>query len=368
MLRPTIRPLDEVITPFNELSKPITNSTALTNFLTSYFGEAGSELAAVPHDELETDPTFLEDVESVDVRSFISQVIDIWPDLTREYVGAGTCSGCVSSFIPLNRTFVVAGGRFRESYYWDSYWIVEGLLRTKGSFTQIALNITENFLDLVELLGFVPNGARVYYENRSQPPFLTPMVRAYVEYTGDTSVLERFLPTLEKEHAFWMNNRTIDVEFDGETYTLNHYAVLNNQPRPESYLEDYQTATNSCYYSEDSGIIYPATPLTDEEIAQLYANLASGAESGWDYSSRWIANPGDAANDVYFPLRSLNTVELLPIDLNSFLYANEIAIASFYNLTGNSTGAEAWAELAAHVLHMEGVKRLNAQFLETGTR
>lgn len=343
--RPTIRPLDEVIAAFNNLSKPITNNSALNDFLTTYFGEAGSELAAVSNDDLETDPQFLDAVESEDVRSFLRQVIDIWPDLTREYVGAGNCTGCVSSFIPLNRTFVVAGGRFREPYYWDSFWVIEGLLRTGGSFTQIALNIIENFLDLVDQFGFVPNGARVYYLNRSQPPLLTQMVRIYVQYTNDTSVLERCLPILEKEYAFWSNNRTVEVEVGNETYSLNHYAVLNNQPRPESYREDYETATNNSYYSE-SGIIYPATDLADDEIAQLYSNLASGAESGWDYSSRWIANPSDAVDDVYFPLRSLNTVNIIPVDLNSILYANEIAIANFLNMTGNSTGAEAWAELA----------------------
>ena len=338
--------MNEVIQAFNRLSRPISNNSALNEFLSAYFGEAGSELGAIPNDQLETDPQFLQNISSIDVRSFIRQVIEIWPDLTREYVGAGNCTGCVSSFIPLNRTFVVAGGRFREPYYWDSFWVMEGLLRTGSSFTRIALNIIENFLDLVDQFGFVPNGSRVYYLNRSQPPLLTQIVCVYVEYTCDDSVLERFLPILEKEYSFWMNNRTVDVEFGGETYTLNHYAVQNNQPRPESYLEDYETATNTSYYSE-SGIIYPATPLNDSQIAQLYANLASGAESGWDYSSRWISNPADAANDPYFPLRSLNTVNIVPVDLNSILYANEMAIATFLNMTGNSTGAEAWAKLAA---------------------
>lgn len=144
----------------------MSNDSALNDFLATYFGQAGAELAAVPTDQLETDPTFLDNVNSSTVESFVRQVIDIWPDLTREYVGAANCSGCVSSFIPLNRTFVVAGGRFREPYYWDSFWIVEGLLRTQGSFTKIALNIIENFLDLVETIGFVPNGARQYYLNR----------------------------------------------------------------------------------------------------------------------------------------------------------------------------------------------------------
>jgi alpha,alpha-trehalase len=169
--RPTIRPLNEVIAAFQNLTKPLSNNTELNDFLSEYFGEAGSELAPVSSGNLTTNPTFLEHVNSSDVRDFISQVIDIWPDLTREYVGAGgNCTGCVSSFIPVNRTFVVAGGRFREPYYWDSFWIVEGLLRTEGSFTEIALNIIENFLDIIDEIGFMPNGARQYYLNRSQPP------------------------------------------------------------------------------------------------------------------------------------------------------------------------------------------------------
>lgn len=148
--RPTIRPLDEVITAFNNLSRPIENNTALNDFLTTYFVEAGSELEAVPPDQLETQPDFLDNVNSSTIADFVSQVIDIWPDLTRRYVGGGNCTGCVDSFLPLNRTFVVAGGRFREPYYWDSFWIIEGLLRTQGSFVEIAYNIIENFLDFVE--------------------------------------------------------------------------------------------------------------------------------------------------------------------------------------------------------------------------
>ncbi|KAM0714972.1 hypothetical protein Q7P37_009437 [Cladosporium fusiforme] len=343
---PTKRPLDEVIAAFHNLTKPLSNNTELNDFLSEYFGEAGSELAPVPTDELTTDPTFLDHVNSSTVRDFIEQVIGIWPDLTREYVGAGNCSGCVSSFIPVNRTFVVAGGRFREPYYWDSFWIVEGLLRTEGSFTKIALNIIENFLDIINEIGFMPNGARQYYMNRSQPPLLTQMIRVYVEYTKDTSIIEKALPTLEKEHQFFTNNRTVDVEIDGETYKLNHYEVSNNQPRPESYYEDYTTANNESYYAE-SGIIYPGTPLNESQRAQLYSDLASGAESGWDYTSRWSTNPSDAVNDVYFPLRSLNTRNIVPVDLNSILYHNEIVIADFHNKTGNSSAAEAWAKLAS---------------------
>jgi alpha,alpha-trehalase len=347
MRRPTIRPLDEVLAAFANLSRPIQNNTELNGFLSEYFGEAGSELEEVPSDELETQPDFLDNVNSSIVEDFTRKVIDIWPDLTRRYVGAGNCSGCVSSFIPVNRTFVVAGGRFREPYYWDSFFILEGLLRTQGSFTQIAENIIENFMDLVEEIGFVPNGARRYYENRSQPPLLTQMVRIYVEYTQNYTLLERALPILEQEYNFWVNNRTVTLERAGRNISLNHYAVQNTQPRPESYYEDYQTANNASYYNEEGEVFNATQPLNETEMAKLYANLASGAESGWDYTSRWIANPSDAATDTFFPLRSLNTIEIIPVDLNSILYYNEITIAEFYRHQGNYTVARAWAGRAA---------------------
>jgi alpha,alpha-trehalase len=128
---------------------------------------------------------------------------------------------------------------------------------------------------------------------------------------------------------------------------LYSYRVQNTQPRPESYLEDYVTANNHSYYAT-SGIIYPeTTPLNDSQKAELYANLATGAESGWDYGTRWLANPGDAAKDVYFPLRSLNVVNIVPVDLNSILYENEVTIAGFLNMTGNTTQAQQWSDIAA---------------------
>ncbi|KAI0489597.1 glycoside hydrolase family 37 protein [Xylaria cf. heliscus] len=344
---PTKRPLDEVLAAFEKLAKPLTNNTELNDFLTTYFGEAGSELEAVPADQLKTDPVFLDKIQDSVIKQFTEKVIDIWPDLTRKYVSANKCDGCVDSFIPVNRTFVVAGGRFREPYYWDSFWILEGLLRTRGSFTEISRNIIENFLDFVEQFGFVPNGARIYYLNRSQPPVLTQMVKTYVDYTNDTSILDRALPLLIKEHSFWMTNRTVEVKAkDDCTYSLAHYAVLNTQPRPESYREDWVTANNQSYYA-NSGIIYPETHALDEsEKATLYANLASGAESGWDYGSRWIANPSDAVNDVYFPLRSLNTVNVIGVDVNSILYANEITIAGYLRDAGDDATAAEFEGLA----------------------
>ena len=47
------------------------------------------------------------------------------------------------------------------------------------------------------------------------------MVRVYVDYTNDTSILDRALPLLIKEHAFWMQNRTVEVDHNDVKYTLN---------------------------------------------------------------------------------------------------------------------------------------------------
>lgn len=231
--RPTTKPLDQVIAAFGKLKQPLSNNSELHAFLTANFAPAGGELEEVPRSELETNATFLDKVTNPVIREFTEAVIDIWPELTRRYAGPGNCSECANSFIPVNRTFVVAGGRFREPYYWDSYWIVEGLLRTGGAFTQISRNIIENFLDFVETIGFVPNGARQYYLNRSQPPLLTEMVRIYVEHTNDTSILERAVPLLIKEYEFWTTNRSVEVKAaDGKTYKLNRYVPSQPSPPP----------------------------------------------------------------------------------------------------------------------------------------
>jgi hypothetical protein len=66
-------------------------------------------------------------------------------------------------------------GRFREFYYWDTYWIVKALLHC--DMAQTVKGIIENFLSMVQTYGIVPNGGRIYYLKRSQPPFLTLMVK-----------------------------------------------------------------------------------------------------------------------------------------------------------------------------------------------
>ena len=111
--------------------------------------------------------------------------------------------------------FHVIPGRFREFYYWDTYWIVKALLHC--DMTTTVRGIIENFLLMVETYGLVPNGGRIYYTKRSQPPFLTLMMKEYMTKTVETDFLRRNLPLLEKELDFWVEQRSIVVEKDGRT-------------------------------------------------------------------------------------------------------------------------------------------------------
>ena len=102
--------------------------------------------------------------------------------------GAGDAEAArtTSSRIRLPYPAVVPGERFRETYYWDTYWIVLGLLTSEMPAT--ALGVTNNLLYMVTTYGFVPNGARVYYLNRSQPPLLSSCVSAVYEATRDAEL------------------------------------------------------------------------------------------------------------------------------------------------------------------------------------
>jgi hypothetical protein len=80
-------------------------------------------------------------------------------------------------------------------------------------------------------IGFVPNGGRVYFTRRSQPPFLIQMMYEYYKTTGDLNFIRDTLPVLETEYEFWESNRTVSVEKNGTTYLLNQYRSDVVRPR-----------------------------------------------------------------------------------------------------------------------------------------
>ncbi|TXT14109.1 uncharacterized protein COLE_00302 [Cutaneotrichosporon oleaginosum] len=187
-------------------------------------------------------------------------------------------------------------------------------------------------MDLLDAYGFIPNGGRKYYLNRSQPPVFAHMVHAYVTQTGNTSVLERALPLLDAELQWWEVNRTTTVvsPWTNKTHTVAHYAVNNSAPRPEGFVEDHDAAFGTPDHPQN---------LTEQQRSDLYAELASGAESGWDYTSRWCREPLLNETDNNVVLRTLNVRGIIPVDLTALMASNHYLVAELYEMYGGGKGS-----------------------------
>ncbi|TEB39969.1 glycoside hydrolase family 37 protein [Coprinellus micaceus] len=328
--KPTSKSSREVLNDFRNISSGTTYGQ-IVSFLEQDFTGEGRELQPLTLPNFNAEPAFLRNVSDPLVKGFAQAVHGFWTQLIR-----GTNSSTFS-LIPLNHTFVVPGGRFREQYYWDSFWIVEGLLESE--LYDIVNATLQNFMDELDTIGFIPNGGRIYYLNRSQPPLFIQVsatrflksrknshdircLSRYVAVSGDRSILTRALPLAEKELTWWSDNRSLSVRspFTNQTHKVYHYSVNNSAPRPESYLTDYTTAND------------PNLPsLNDTQKAALYAELASGAESGWDYTVRWF-NPGAD----HTTLRNLNVRNAIAVDLNSIIYGAHLALRDLYSSSQSS--------------------------------
>ncbi|MEK6477878.1 alpha,alpha-trehalase TreF [Catalinimonas sp. 4WD22] len=268
--------------------------------------KAGFDLEdfVLEHFQLPKSPSV--DFQTDTTNNIVEHINALWPVLTRS-----PSDRIKGSLILLPESYVVPGGRFREIYYWDSYFTMLGL-EVSEEYALIR-NMVDNFSFLIETLGFIPNGNRTYYTSRSQPPFYSLMVRLLADIEGE-STLVRYLPQLEKEYAFWMNGaeelsesspayrRVVRLE-DGTI--LNRYWDDNPAPRPESYKEDYELAHSIERNNED-----------------LYRNIRAACESGWDFSSRWLRDGKDLA--------TIHTTEIIPVDLNSLMYHLERTLAAAY--------------------------------------
>src|SRR5215470_9326534 len=96
-----------------------------------------------------------------------------------------------SGLLYLPYPYVVPGGRFNEMYGWDSYFILLGLIADKRN--DLARDMIENFFFQIENYGSILNANRTYYLTRSQPPFLTSMIREYYEHPAGKPVTKAWL-------------------------------------------------------------------------------------------------------------------------------------------------------------------------------
>lgn len=244
------------------------------------------------------------DTTFVDTTDVLKRIDLLWDFLSRDPdVVHGN-----STLIPLKHPYIVPGGRFREIYYWDTYFTLLGLAEA-GKYEMIR-DMLDNISDLIMTYGHMPNGNRTYYLSRSQPPFFSLMVELYARCNGDDSVYEIYYDALRKEYDFWNKGKgSLNEEFTGtkrvvmlqDHQYLNRYWDNLSTPRPESYVHDVRT-------KEVSG-----------RDSSVYRELRAAAESGWDFSSRWFA---DNRN-----LSTIHTTDLVPVDLNCLLYHLELMLS-----------------------------------------
>lgn len=205
----------------------------IEHFVNETFEQAGSEFTNFDPQDWVAEPSFLKKVRDPKLRKFGFDLNRVWKLLGRKMKDDVRINSDLYSIIYVENPVIVPGGRFREFYYWDSYWIIKGLLHSEMYIT--VQGMLSNFVSIVERYGFIPNGGRIYYSMRSQPPMLLPMVHEYLRHTKDYRWLEKNLWFLEKEFDFWMHKRTITIEKNGIKYTLARYYEESSGPRPESY-------------------------------------------------------------------------------------------------------------------------------------
>jgi len=298
-------------------ARPLGTPAAITASYAAERGTPGFSLRTFVDRHFEMPRSAGADFQTDTSRSMEQHARALWPALTR----VPDSVNAQSSLIPLPYPYVVPGGRFREVYYWDSYFTMLGLVASGR--TDLVRNMLDNFAHLVRTVGHIPNGNRTYYVSRSQPPYFAAMVGLYATAT-DTGQALRYLDALEREHAFWMDgaDRLAVGDAHRRVVRLRTGAVLSRywddraDPRPESYRPDYELGST----------------LPEAQREQFYRNTRAAAESGWDFSTRWMRNPKD--------LRTLETTELVPVDLNSLLYHAERTIAALRAFRGQQGDAD----------------------------
>lgn len=183
-----------------------------------------------------------------------------------------------------------AGFDYNELYYWDSYFMVQGMLgdSQKDKHRDLVMGILEDLLTLFERFRVIPNASRMYLMGRSQPPFLTTFIfQVYQAYDPGEEWLARAIEIAKEEYAIvWMGIKK-----------PNERLVHNGLSR---------------YYDIN------------------YLHDLAEAESGWDMTPRF----------------NRKALDYLPVDLNALLYRYEMDFARAARIYGDKRDAVRWEQAA----------------------
>ncbi|KAI6205118.1 Trehalase [Aphelenchoides besseyi] len=286
----------------------------LNAFVEEFFFPLTSELLPCTPTDWQEEPEKIMKIQDPELRSWALELNALWPTLCRIIDPKMLQERDRHSILWVSHPFIVPGGRFREAYYWDAYWIIRGLLIS--GMTETAKLMVYNFATIIKDIGFIPNGLRVYYTNRSQPPMFTPMVYAIYQETQDMEFLTKMMPYMEKEFEFWEKNRKFTVESEsGVTHEVYFYRTGTSQPRPETMWADLAASEQ----------------LDEEDRPFFFHSAASAAEAGWDFSSRWFSDPKS--------ISTMETVVIAPVDLNSFMCRNMEILGYLNRIVGDTKRA-----------------------------
>ncbi|HWB39373.1 MAG TPA: trehalase family glycosidase [Candidatus Saccharimonadales bacterium] len=226
------------------------------------------------------------DLTAADVQAARKYIDDYWPHIQRNHPKDD------ESLLGLPHPYLVpsyqakTGFDYNELYYWDSYFMVQGML--DANHKDLVSGILEDLIYLFKRFKVIPNASRTYLTGRSQPPLLTTFIfDVYETYQPGDKWLASAMKTAEQEYdTVWMG---VKKPNERQVYQgLSRYYDIN-------YLHD----------------------------------LAE-AESGWDMTPR-------------FDRRALN---FLPVDLNALLYKYETDFARAARILGKEDAATKWDEAA----------------------
>lgn len=212
--------------------------------------------------------------------------------------------------LPKPFTTPSSDGRYRDLYYWDTYFTNVGLLAMNE--TDMAENNLDDLAYLIDRLGFVPNSNVISTFNRSQPPLFCRGVNdLYIAKGKDVNVIKKYVGAIEKEYYNYRSWHETPVG-------LWRYSLNNNSDT--EYLQSF--------YDEIAARIPFSKP--EAERAAFAVNLVAEAESGWDFTPRF----------------GFRAHEYAAVDLNGLVYETEVLLSEYFAMLGQDGKSDTFARFA----------------------
>jgi alpha,alpha-trehalase len=273
----------------------------------------------------------------------------------------------------LPNPYVVPGGRFNEMYGWDSYFIILGLLGSGRR--ELARGMVDNFFFEIEHYGAVLNANRTYYLTRSQPPFLTSVIRCVYEDKEsfpNSSAANAWLEGAYRAAMKYYETWSQPYRRAGNT-GLTRYYDLDCGPVPEladdrHYFHDV-IEWLLAHPDEDPGYLVEMNPMADAAGIPLHPALGCNPRTGVRHEPA-IVQGHHLTDDFYLGDRAMresgydssfrfgpfcgSTHHFAPVCLNSLLYRYERDMAHFAELLGRTTDTQLWnsrADQRADAVH-----------------